>query len=132
MVTKDVRPLLLDEYLELKRQLDPLEKRCEQVKKLLKDIIVVDGPYTDEDRGVVVYLQDRNRIQYDIAGLREQFPNVARGVVIEVVDPEMMKQAIALGEVTESELDAHGVRIRHTYSRALMVERMKTAKVEPV
>ena len=122
---KDVRPLLLDEYLELKRQLDPLEKRYEQVKKLLKDIITKSGPYTDEDRGVVAYLQDRNRTEYDIDGLRKHFPNVARGVIVEQVDAERMKQALALGELTETELDALGVRIRSTHSRALIVEALK-------
>lgn len=126
---KDVRPLLLDEYLALKADIEPKEKRLEQIKRLLKDIITRDGPYTDEDRRLVVYLQDRNRTEYDLDGLRRHFPNVARGVVIEVVEPERMKQAIALGEVTESELDATGVRIRHTFARALMVEPIKAARV---
>ena len=122
---KDVRPLLLDEYLELKRQIGPLEDRMEKVKGLLKDIIIKDGPYTDEDRGVVLRLQDRNRTEYDLDGLRKHFPNVARGVIVEQVDPDRMKQAIALGEVTESELDAEGIRIRSTYARALIVEPLK-------
>ena len=122
---KDVRPLLLDEYLELKRQIGPLEDRMEKVKGLLKDIIIKDGPYTDEDRGVVLRLQDRNRTEYDLDGLRKHFPNVARGVIVEQVDADRMKQAIALGEVTESELDAEGIRIRSTYARALIVEPLK-------
>jgi len=122
---KDVRPLLLDEYLELKRQIGPLEDRMEKVKGLLKDIIIKDGPYTDEDRGVVLRLQDRNRTEYDLDGLRKHFPNVARGVIVEQVDADRMKQAIALGEVTESELDAEGIRTRSTYARALIVEPLK-------
>ena len=122
---KDVRPLLLDEYLELKRQIGPLEDRIEKVKGLLKDIVLKGGPYTDEDRGVVLRLQDRNRTEYDLDGLRKHFPNVARGVIVEQVDPDRMKQAIALGEVTESELDAEGIRIRSTYARALIVEPLK-------
>ena len=105
---KDVRPLLLDEYLELKRQIKPLEDRMDKVKGLLKDIITKDGPYTDEDRGVVAYLQDRNRTEYDLKGLREHFPNVARGVIVEQGDAERMKQAIALGANTETEMEAAG------------------------
>jgi len=54
-------PALVDEYLDLKEKLEPLEKRLQQVKNLLKDLVTEESLFVDELRGVTVYLQPRQQ-----------------------------------------------------------------------
>ncbi len=125
MPDKDPKRMLLGEILRLQGQIKPLEHRLDEAKKLFKDMLAKDGPLTDEDLGVVAYLKDRNRVEYDVDLLRQHFPHLAEGVIVEQVDADRMKQAIALTEVTESELDALGICTRTTISKALTIELIK-------
>jgi hypothetical protein len=50
----DVGGRLLEEYLDLKEQLGPLEKRLEQVRDRLRDLVTERGHFVDEARGVLV------------------------------------------------------------------------------
>jgi len=121
----ETKSMLLREILRLQKEIKPLETRLDKAKQLFKDLLVKDGPFTDEALGFVAYLKDRNKTEYDPGLLMEHFPNLAQGVIIEQVDPDRMKQAIAIGEVTESELDALGIRIRTTIGKALIIEPIK-------
>ena len=76
---------LVDEYLDLKEKLEPLEKRLQQVKNLLKDLVTEESPFVDELRGVTVYLQPRFRKEYDAERLLATFPSLA-GCVRPAVD----------------------------------------------
>lgn len=124
----DKRPALLEEKLSLEAQMEPIQKRLQRVNKELKDLVTKAGPYTDEGRGLVVMIEPRTRILYDADLLRKHFPDLARGVIVESVDAGRMKQAIAIGEVTESELEAVGARIREAHSRAMVVKPLKEAR----
>ena len=119
---KDPMRMLLGEILKLQGEIKPLEDRLDKAKKLFKDYLIKTGPMTDEDLGVTAYLKDRNKTEYDTDLLRQNFPELGEGVIFEQVDADRMKQAIAIGEVTESELDALGIRIRTTISKALTIE----------
>ena len=48
----DVRVALLDEYMELKGELGPLEKRMREVRDRLRDLVTEHGHFVDEARGV--------------------------------------------------------------------------------
>ncbi len=43
MIISDVRAALLEEYLELKERVNPLEKRLSQVRDQLRDIVTEEG-----------------------------------------------------------------------------------------
>src|SRR5438093_166402 len=57
MITSDVRAALLEEYLELKERVSPLEKRLSLVRDQLRDIVTEEGHFVDELRGVGVQLE---------------------------------------------------------------------------
>ena len=59
--TLDVRVALLDEYLELKEKLGPLEKRLEDVRDRLRDLVTEEGHFVDEMRAVMVRVEPRFR-----------------------------------------------------------------------
>ena len=50
----DVGAALLDEYLELKEKLGPLEKRLDEVRDRLRDLVTEHGHFIDEVREEVV------------------------------------------------------------------------------
>jgi hypothetical protein len=89
-------PALVDEYLDLKEKLEPLEKRLEQVKNLLKDLVTEEGPFVDELWGVTVYLQPRFRKEYDAERLLATFPSLA-GCVRPAVDVTQLSSSHPLG-----------------------------------
>src|ERR1700674_841938 len=72
----DVGGRLLEEYLELKDLLGPLEKRLEQVRDLLRDLVTEHGHFVDEERGVVVSVEPRFRKEYDAERLAASFPRL--------------------------------------------------------
>ena len=61
MTSSDIRAALLDEYLELKERVNPLEKRLSQVRDQLRDIVTEEGHFVDELRGVGVHVEARFR-----------------------------------------------------------------------
>ena len=61
----DVGAALLDEYLELKERLGPLEKRLGEVRDRLRDLVTEQRYFVDELRGVAVHVEPRFRKEYD-------------------------------------------------------------------
>jgi hypothetical protein len=116
----DVGGRLLDEYLELKEQLGPLEKRLEQVRDRLRDLVTERGHFVDETRGVVVSVEPRFRKEYDAERLAASFPRLT-GCIKPAVNAEQLEACLRAGMVTEGELEQDGVLIRTLHSRALMV-----------
>ena len=85
MTSSDVRGALLEEYLELKERVNPLEKRLSHVRDQLRDIVTEEGHFVDERRGVGVHVEARFRKEYDPDRLALAFPRLA-GCIRPVVD----------------------------------------------
>ncbi len=116
----DVGGRLLEEYLELRDLLGPLEKRLEQVRDRLRDLVTERGHFVDETRGVVVSVEPRFRKEYDADRLAASFPRLT-GCIKPAVNTEQLEACLRAGMVTEGELEREGVLIRTLHSRALMV-----------
>jgi hypothetical protein len=116
----DVGSRLLEEYLELKEQLGPLEKRLEQVRDRLRDLVTERGHFVDETRGVLVCVEPRFRKEYDAERLAASFPRLT-GCIKPAVNTEQLDACLRAGMVTEGELEREGVIARTLHSRALMV-----------
>jgi hypothetical protein len=116
----DVGGRLLEEYLELKEQLAPLEKRLELVRDRLRDLVTEQGHFVDEARGVLVCVEPRFRKEYDAERLATSFPRLT-GCIKPAVNTEQLEACLRAGMVTEGELERDGVLIRTLHSRALMV-----------
>jgi len=119
----DVRAALLDEYLELKEKLGPLEKRLEDVRDLLRDLVTEEGHFVDEIRGVIVRIEPRFRKEYDVERLQAVFPRLSACVQLSV-NVAQLDACLKAGLVTEGELDREGVLTRALHSRALVVKTM--------
>ncbi len=117
----DVRVALLDEYMELKGELGPLEKRMREVRDRLRDLVTEHGHFVDEARGVVVRVEARFRTEYDAERLVAVFPRLA-GCVKSAVDTGQLEACVTAGMVTETELERSGVLTRSLHSRALIVK----------
>jgi len=117
----DVGAALLDEYLELKEKLGPLEKRLDEVRDRLRDLVTEQGHFIDEVRGVAVHVEPRFRKEYDADGLTVAFPRLA-GCVKPSVDVAQLEACLGAGMVTETELERAGVLTRSLHSRALIVK----------
>src|SRR5712692_1735187 len=117
----DVRARLLDEYLELKDKLSPLEKRLEEVRDRLKDLVTEHGHFVDEIRGVLVRVEPRFRKEYDPEKLQALHPRL-RACVRPSVDIAQLDACLRAGMVTETELEREGVLTRALHSRALVVK----------
>src|SRR5438876_3533111 len=76
----DVRSRLLDEYLDLKERVKPLEKRLEEVRDRLLDLVTEHGHFIDEVRSVSVRIEPRFGKEYDSERLAEAFPRLAGGL----------------------------------------------------
>jgi len=70
----NIRVALLDEYMELKGELGPLEKRMREVRDRLRDLVTEHGHFVDEARGVAVHVEARFRREYDAERLVAVFP----------------------------------------------------------
>jgi len=117
----DVGAALLDEYLELKERLSPLEKRLGDVRDRLRDLVTEHGHFVDELRGVMVRVEPRFRKEYDAERLVAVFPRLA-GCVKSAVDTGQLEACVTAGMVTETELERVGVLTRSLHSRALIVK----------
>ncbi len=117
----DIRTALLDEYLELKEKLSPLEKRLEQVRDHLRDLVTEEGHFVDEIRGVIVRVEPRFRKEYDAERLQDAFPRLSACVQLSV-NVAQLDACLKAGMVTEVELDREGVLTRALHSRALIVK----------
>jgi hypothetical protein len=117
----DVGGRLLEEYLDLKEQLGPLEKRLEQVRDRLRDLVTEHGHFVDETRGVVVCVEPRFRKEYDAERLAASFPRLT-GCIRPAVNTEQLEACLRAGMVTEGELERDGVLVRTLHSRALIVK----------
>jgi hypothetical protein len=117
----DVGGRLLEEYLDLKEQLGPLEKRLEQVRDRLRDLVTEHGHFVDETRGVVVCVEPRFRKEYDAERLAASFPRLT-GCIRPAVNTEQLEACLRTGMVTEGELERDGVLVRTLHSRALIVK----------
>jgi hypothetical protein len=117
----DVGAALLDEYLELKEKLGPLEKRLGEVRDRLRDLVTEHGHFVDEVRGVMVRIEPRFRKEYDPERLVAVFPRLA-GCVKSAVDTSQLEACVTAGMVTETELERAGVLTRSLHSRALIVK----------
>ena len=117
----DVASALLDEYLELKEKLGPLEKRLTEVRDRLRDLVTEHGHFVDEARGVAVHVEPRFRKEYDAERLLAAFPRLA-GCVEPAVDAGQLEACVRAGMVTEGELERAGVLSRSLHSRALVVK----------
>ncbi len=117
----DVAAALLDEYLELKEKLYPLEKRLGEVRVQLRDLVTEQGHFVDEVRGVIVRVEPRFRKEYDPERLAAVFPRLA-GCVKSAVDTGQLEACVTAGMVTETELERAGVLTRSLHSRALIVK----------
>ena len=111
---------LLEEYLELKEQLAPLEKRLEVVRDRLRDLVTERGHFVDETRGVLVSVEPRFRKEYDAERLAAAFPRLS-GCIRPAVDADQLEACLRAGMVTEGELEREGVIARTLHSRALIV-----------
>jgi hypothetical protein len=123
MCALDIRVALLEEYLELKEKVGPLEKRLSQVRDRLRDIVTEEGHFIDELRGVSVHVEARFRKEYDPDRLAVAFPRLA-GCIKPTVDPAQLEACVRAGMVTERELEREGVLFRTLHSRALTVKRI--------
>ncbi len=117
----DVGAALLDEYLELKEELGPLEKRLGEVRDRLRDLVTEHGHFVDEARGVAVHVEPRFRKEYDAERLVAVFPRLA-GCVKSAVDKGQLEACVTAGMVTETELEREGVLTKALHSRALVVK----------
>ena len=117
----DVATTLLDEYLKLKEELNPLEKRLVRVRDRLRDFVTEHGHFVDEAHGVVVKVEPRFRKEYDAERLLAAFPRLS-GCVKRAVDGRQLEAWLEAGMVTETELERHGVLVRALHSRALVVK----------
>lgn len=117
----DVGGRLLEEYLELKEQLAPLEKRLELVRDRLRDLVTEQGHFVDEARGVIVCVEPRFRKEYDAERLAAAFPRLA-GCIKPAVQTEQLEACLRAGMITEGELEREGVVLRTLHSRALTVK----------
>ena len=117
----DVGAALLDEYLELKEELGPLEKRLGEVRDRLRDLVTEHGHFVDEVRGVAVHVEPRFRKEYDAERLVAVFPRLA-GCVKSAVDTGQLEACVRAGMITETELEREGVLTRSLHSRALVVK----------
>ena len=117
----DVGAALLDEYLELKEKLGPLEKRLDEVRDRLRDLVTEHGHFIGELRGVSVHVEPRFRKEYDADGLTAAFPRLA-GCVKPSVDVAQLEACLRAGMVTDTELERAGVLTRSLHSRALIVK----------
>jgi hypothetical protein len=117
----DVREALLEEYLDLKERLNPLEKRLAQVRDLLRDLVTEHGHFVDEVRGVAVRVEPRFRKEYDAERLVDAFPRMA-GCVKPAVESAQLEACVRAGMVTETELERAGVLTRALHSRAVVVK----------
>jgi len=117
----DVAAALLDEYLELKEKLGPLEKRLDEVRDRLRDLVTEHGHFIDEVRGVAVRVEPRFRREYDADRLTTAFPRLA-ACVKPSVDVAQLEACLRAGMVTETELEREGVLTRSLHSRALIVK----------
>jgi len=117
----DIAATMLDEYLKLKEELGPLEKRLVAVKDRLRDFVTEHGHFVDEIRGVIVKVEPRFRKEYDAEVLLAEFPRLS-GCVERAVDRRQLEACLRAGMVTETELERHGVLVRALHSRALVVK----------
>ena len=117
----DVAATLLDEYLKLKEELSPLEKRLVGVRDRLRDFVTEHGHFVDEAHGVMVKVEPRFRKEYDAERLLAEFPRLS-GCVKRAVDGRQLEACLGAGLVTETELERHGVLVRTLHSRALVVK----------
>ncbi len=117
----NVTAALLDEYLELKEKLNPLERRLGEVRDRLRDLVTERGHFVDEVRGVSVRVEPRFRKEYDAERLVAVFPRLA-GCVKSAVDMGQLEACVTAGMVTETELERVGVLTRSLHSRALIVK----------
>ena len=117
----DVRSRLLDEYLDLKERLKPLEKRLEEVRDRLLDLVTEHGHFIDEALAVSVRIEPRFGKEYDSERLAAAFPRLA-GCIELAVDVAQLETCIRAGMVTESELEREGIVVRTLRSRALIVK----------
>ena len=120
-VETDDTATLLDEYLKLKEELGPLEKRLVGVRDRLRDFVTEHGHFVDEANGVMVKVEPRFRKEYDAERLLAEFPRLS-GCVKRAVDGRQLEACLGAGMVTETELERHGVLIRALHSRALVVK----------
>jgi hypothetical protein len=111
----------LEEYLDLKERLSPLEKRLAQVRDLLRDLVTEHGNFVDEVRGVAARVESRFRKEYDADQLLVAFSRLA-GCVKRAVDASQLEACVRAGMVTETELERSGVLVRALHSRALAVK----------
>ena len=118
---RNVGAALLDEYMELKGELGPLEKRMRDVRDRLRDLVTEHGHFVDEARGVAVHVEARFRKEYDAERLVAVFPRLA-GCVKSAVDTGQLEACVTAGMVTETELERSGVLTRSLHSRALIVK----------
>src|SRR2546427_4886356 len=128
MITSDVRAALLEEYLELKERVNPLEKRLSQARDRLRDLVTEEGHFVDELRGVGVHIEARFRKEYDPDRLALAFPRLA-GCIRPAVDVNPLEVCVAAGMVTERELEREGVLFRTLHSRALVVNKIPRTHV---
>jgi len=117
----DTRSGVLDEYLDLKEQLAPLELRLEKVRDRLRDLVTEHGHFVAELRGVIVHVEPRFRKEYDPQRLRASFPRLA-ACLKPAVDVAQLEACLRAGMVTEAELEREGVLSRTLHSRALVVK----------
>ena len=117
----DVAATMLDEYLKLKEELDPLETRLAVVKDRLRDFVTEHGHFVDEIHGVIVKVEPRFRKEYDAERLLAEFPRLS-GCVERAVDRRQLEACLRAGMVTETELERHRVLVRALHSRALVVK----------
>jgi hypothetical protein len=123
----DVRGRLLEEYLELKEQLAPLEKRLELVRDRLRDLVTERGHFVDETRGVLVCVEPRFRKEYDAERLAGSFPRLT-GCIKPAVNVEQLEACLRAGMATAGELEREGVLTRTLHSRALIVRPLGTRR----
>ncbi len=117
----DVGAALLDEYLELKEKLSPLEKRLAEVRDRLRDLVTEHGHFVDEAHGVAVHVEPRFRKEYDAERLTAGFPRLAE-CVKPAVNTSQLEACVRAGMITETELEREGVLTRCLHSRALVVK----------
>src|SRR5438132_9362607 len=119
--SSDVRSRLLDEYLDLKERVKPLEKRLEEVRDRLLDLVTEHGHFIDEVLLVSVRVEPRFGKEYNSERLAAAFPRLA-GCLKLAVDVAQLEACLRAGMVTESELEREGVVARTLRSRALIVK----------
>ena len=100
----DVGAALLDEYMELKGELGPLEKRLREVRDRLRDLVTEQGHFVDESRGVAVHVEARFRKEYDAERLVAVFPRLA-GCVKSAADTDQLEGCLRAGMVTDTKLE---------------------------